>query len=137
MRTKIVIVYGEKSKILRRVMVPDDDSQLPVLAAAICDGEAALAVDWKQGTLQDAEAVLEAAVGPPTPNPGAMIDKDGKVQGIIADADVDHACVLSDCGAVPCESEVREGWDFDGVKFAKPPVPPKDDPDAASQLAKP
>jgi hypothetical protein len=120
MRTKIVIVYGEKSKILRRVMVPDDDSQLPVLAAAICDGEAALAVDWKQGTLQDAEALLASLVGDPMPNPGAMLDKDGKVQGILADADIDHACVPKECGAVACEPGVREGWDFDGAEFKSP-----------------
>lgn len=122
-RTKIVIIYGKLSKIMRRVNVPDDDSQIGPQLAAISPGEASIAVDWTQGTLQEAAALLSKTVGPPVFNDlFAVVDEKGLVTSVIhCDPIIDAAPDGHSFIATADGTGVGDTWD--GRQFMKPPPP--------------
>lgn len=77
------IIYGEKSGIVRRIIVPDDDAQL---AAHVGPGEALLTIPRNDPRdVHSATAAVAAATGKDIPpSRCAMVDSKGAVVGIIA-----------------------------------------------------
>lgn len=46
---KIVIVYGELSKIVRRIHIPDSDTEIPSILANLATGETSLVMERPDG----------------------------------------------------------------------------------------
>lgn len=87
---KIGIIYAKKSGIMRRVIEPDDERELPAHRA---EGEEILVVERGTGPLmQRAYEALYAHFGNPPPDPTCrVIDSSGHVVGhVAADPDLDR-----------------------------------------------
>lgn len=92
MGTKIGIVYGTKSKIIRHIIVPDDDAELND-SALTKNGESILiadrAIDYNLNTISTIVAI-HTGVKPPSSR-CAVIDANNHVVSIIhADPVLDH-----------------------------------------------
>lgn len=88
---KVGIVYSTQSKMIRRIILPDQDSELdhPQVAAV---GESLLVVDRLTYDVSSAEALVEKETGQkPKDSKHAVVDKTGKVIAVIhADPDIDN-----------------------------------------------
>lgn len=104
--TKVGIVYGASSGILRRWIVPDDDSELES-AHPLAPGEAMLIVDRSAArSREDIDVALAAKIGRPPPSARCVVvNAAGEVVGaIMADPAIDsvpdHTLILSDLADV-------------------------------------
>lgn len=115
--TQFAVVYGAASKVIRRIVHPDDDNYLAKVQANLASGEAVLvllAADNPTKTV----AALQSKIGTPT-HSGicAKIDGQGKVVNLIkADPQVDVVP-----GFQLVQTDIAQiGWTYSGGIFLAP-----------------
>lgn len=89
---KFGVVIGEKSKIVRRIVVPDRDATLVIPGFYTSKGESIIIIDRAKGAYPDViNAAIEQATGVKPSDPRTIvIDKDGMVVDVIlADPELD------------------------------------------------
>lgn len=107
--TKIGVVYATSSGMLRRWIVPDDDSELSEKRHPLARGEAMLLVDRTTIKSQaDIEAAVAAVTGKGVPSPRcAVIDALGNVESVIM---ADPAIDALPGKALMLHADAEPGW---------------------------
>lgn len=84
--TKVIIIYSPNQNRRRTVIIPDDDSQIPIHTANIVKGEAVLVGDISDYRSIGPDAMLVAHTGKQPSSDRCIVHSNGKVV----------ACVLGD-----------------------------------------
>lgn len=120
MAAKYGVVYATGSKMIRRIIVTDDESSLD--KRHIGRGESLLVADKSGGTsLDTARAAVKAATGVDPPDPQcAVVDGDGQVVNVIkADPEIDRVDGLLLVSAPPTLA-IGATYDSNSGTFSEP-----------------
>ena len=111
--TKIGVVYSINQARCRRIIVPDDDSQLVLFQNTLSDGEAMLTYDaslgFDTGTVTD--QIRKVTGRDPDDDSCAVVDATGTVVDVVkADASID---VHPDGVVIPASQDITVGCMYD------------------------
>jgi hypothetical protein len=109
------VVYGAKTRIIRRIVIPDTNDELVGVRDRLIDGEAMALFQLPHSFGREE---IQAALGPPAHSGRCCRVRDGVViEVIMADPAVDPT-INGDL--IVQSDEAGHGWVWDGVRLSEP-----------------